>query len=803
MSLNLFDLPTQRHRPIVQWIWDADPDEAQMRKQLELIKTAGFGGVCLQPMPDNFRPNDFRARMKIPYLGEAFFAAIQKAVAIAKELGLLVWLYDEGGWPSGQACGLVLKDHPHLEGQTLVQESGRFIVEHTGLPDALKLQAIERFIEVTHEGYRKAVGEHFGQTVETMFSDELKVPGVLGTDRVPWTDDMASQFREHAGYDLEPVLGLLFEGALARKHPAAQVMRVRRDFGSLCVKLFIERCIKPQEDWCHQNNLLFNGHLAGEHDIARHPALFGDYMAVMRHFDMPGVDTIWRQIWPGHAADFALFAGSARAVHQRAFAMSETGAVYGRDMTAASLKWLYGQQIIRGINRFTQMSLPLSGGDETNISALSTEGLPWLAHQPWAHHVSLLSALTSQGKVTTQAAVLYPNDDLHARGGDGPGTIAQAITEHLMHLPGGCAYIDEPAIIQAAANASEDCTSLTCGDLTTHCLLVAGDSLISQSLATALHQLTNAGLRLITVGEDRPYVLKDDQTIERLTYFELVSFDALEANPALAATAKDQPGWYEGDHTKLRSMHRYGQDWQMLLVSNESNEPASFKLNLSDTALRFEVDTKLVPRGQVVNNDIIHMKPNTVQAILWGAVDAPQWAKQAAGEQTPLALNTQPWQIVQVTGQGQDEASPEQTHGLTQTPIAPWASHVGKHFSGQVVYESKLTITEQELAVGRRLFVDLGEVQHTAQVHVNDKLVGTLAWSPYRFDLTDSLQTGSNIIRVTVANTSANYFWEPGHVAQRKAQGKWNVYNQRTVERCTPTLDGGLIGPIQWLSQSE
>lgn len=30
-----------------------------------------------------------------------------------------LWLYDEGGWPSGGVCGRIVKEHPELAQQTL------------------------------------------------------------------------------------------------------------------------------------------------------------------------------------------------------------------------------------------------------------------------------------------------------------------------------------------------------------------------------------------------------------------------------------------------------------------------------------------------------------------------------------------------------------------------------------------------------------------------------------------------------------------------------------------------------------
>ncbi len=57
--------------------------------------------------------------LKSEYLSDEFFGLCAYAVKKAKDLGMLCWLYDEGGWPSGGACGKVLKDHPEFARELL------------------------------------------------------------------------------------------------------------------------------------------------------------------------------------------------------------------------------------------------------------------------------------------------------------------------------------------------------------------------------------------------------------------------------------------------------------------------------------------------------------------------------------------------------------------------------------------------------------------------------------------------------------------------------------------------------------
>lgn len=67
--------------------------------------SAPDGGVCAGP----FRRRDHSRtrRLRIPYMGDAWFAAFRTAVAQAKRLGLEIYIYDEDGWPSGFASGRI------------------------------------------------------------------------------------------------------------------------------------------------------------------------------------------------------------------------------------------------------------------------------------------------------------------------------------------------------------------------------------------------------------------------------------------------------------------------------------------------------------------------------------------------------------------------------------------------------------------------------------------------------------------------------------------------------------------------
>jgi hypothetical protein len=85
------------------------PDQSEAQDTLiARLQRQGFGGVVCNVSFQQYLESD------------AKWAAFQRAVHAAKQAGLALWLYDERGYPSGNAGGLVLRDHPEWEARGLL-----------------------------------------------------------------------------------------------------------------------------------------------------------------------------------------------------------------------------------------------------------------------------------------------------------------------------------------------------------------------------------------------------------------------------------------------------------------------------------------------------------------------------------------------------------------------------------------------------------------------------------------------------------------------------------------------------------
>jgi len=85
------------------------PDQPDAQDQyISRLRTQGFGGVVCNISFDQYLESD------------AKWLAFARAVNEAKKAGFAMWLYDERGYPSGNAGGITLRDHPEWEARGLL-----------------------------------------------------------------------------------------------------------------------------------------------------------------------------------------------------------------------------------------------------------------------------------------------------------------------------------------------------------------------------------------------------------------------------------------------------------------------------------------------------------------------------------------------------------------------------------------------------------------------------------------------------------------------------------------------------------
>jgi hypothetical protein len=242
------------------------------------------------------------------------------------ELGMVVWLYDEEGYPSGAAGGLVLKENPAFEALALAYDPSRpeplFLrpaYEHTHASNNFHAarryvnliddRATRAFIGVTHDAYYRRLERHFGKTIQAFFTDEPSLiavnlgqlgeeirkkvrvadpidPAVRPLPTVPWTHDLVEQYRKRYGEDLNAQRKSLFAGQ------SPEDRRVRSQFWELIADLVAERYFGAIQTWCARHKVASSGHTLWEEELMHHPPLDGNKLKALVRMDIPGLDLL-------------------------------------------------------------------------------------------------------------------------------------------------------------------------------------------------------------------------------------------------------------------------------------------------------------------------------------------------------------------------------------------------------------------------------------------------------------------------------------------------------------------------------
>lgn len=321
--------PAPRHRPlqIVHGIrlpkrkfQDANQaaagsDQASIaRAEMQRYQDHGLGGLVCNV--------DFRDYMQ----SEENWHALVTAVEACHELGLIVWIYDEQGYPSGAAGGLVLQENPAFEAIELAYDASRddpFIVRpayeftHASnnyyaarrYANLIDDRAVDCFLEKTHQQYWQRLEKYFGTTIQAAFTDEPsliavnigqipeearnKVPVVDPLDPnvkclpcVPWCYDLVERYRERYGLDLCEHRASLFRG----NSPVDR--RVRRQYWSLIADLTADRYFGSLQDWCETHRIASSGHSLWEEALLHHVPLEGNGLKVLGRMHIPGLDML-------------------------------------------------------------------------------------------------------------------------------------------------------------------------------------------------------------------------------------------------------------------------------------------------------------------------------------------------------------------------------------------------------------------------------------------------------------------------------------------------------------------------------
>lgn len=743
-DLNSFITPDVSFSPVYIWVWNDICTKDIIDEQLAEMQRLGMRAFYILPEPAEFRPGSMPTNLSPGYLSEEFFELCAYAIDKGTSLGMNCWIYDEGGWPSGSACGKVVKDHPEYSA------GGSY-------PDLLNKKATEYFIDITHKKYASATRQF-----TAVFTDEPKAP------LNPFNKELTDKYEEMYGESILPYRPLI-EG---KEKPTEENVRILHRWYDLCSRMFCENYLLPCKKWANENGFAFTGHLDKDHSPSGCMNGGGNFnlMRALRCFDIPGIDVIWRQLYPENETQkrndmnayngfFPRYASSAAAHIGTKSAMSEIFGVAGPGLTYDIMRYTVGYQAVRGINIFNPFNFPLGRKGQLLAQELPvfTENQPYYRHLgQFNRYTERLSYISSLGERIYETALYYPVSDFQGKlNADAVGKEFDYLGRSLEDMTVDFDIADDD-VIQTAEITDNGCMSI--GRAKYRHIIIPENAFIPDATQNAIDKFIEKGGK--------------------------VSYGLSDLTPVIETNGKG-----------LRAMHRKTENADIFCLFRESGESETYNIHLpsSEGYLLDLKDGKLqqLKTENGVLNISLAIGETAVVLLTDEKYDAESKKEfNCRFDITNKFLFRKKTELV-CNENGFDNIN----HSDKEIPVklGDWSYLIGSAYSGSCVYETTFTLPDEK--AGRAGKLSLGKVCFSADIYLNEQFTGTSLMPPYNVEIPAGLLRKENKLKIVVTNTSANRYLNTDYF-DRWSINELSPYFEAELDYAKDYVSGGLYGPV-------
>ncbi len=455
-----FKNPGCEYRGKPFWAWNGRLEKSELERQLGVFKKMGFGGAFMHA----------RVGLGTPYLSKEWFDLIDVCARKCEKEDMQAWLYDEDRWPSGAAGGLVTKDERYrmrfisvdvvadpasfkFDGKEIALFSAKIVKRDAksvkrlakGAPvalakgesllvfreephplrswyngyaylDTMNEEAVDKFIEVTHEQYLKHNGKDFGKTIPGIFADEPHYGHGRCFDKThgtaQWTGKLPATFKSRYGYDLLDHLPELFffvDGEL--------FSQARHDYYDCITHLFVNAFGRKIYEFCEKAGIEFTGHVLQEPTLISQLEAVGSCMRFYEFMQAPGIDVLCAQGLQRRDGSRYTESSTAKQVEsmRRQFGrkrfLSELYGCTGWNFTFAQHKAVGDWQAAMGVNLRCQHLAwyTMEGEAKRDYPASISFQSAWCEeYKAVEDYFSRVNVTLAQGEAVRDVAVLHP-----------------------------------------------------------------------------------------------------------------------------------------------------------------------------------------------------------------------------------------------------------------------------------------------------------------------------------------------------------------------------------------------------------
>jgi hypothetical protein len=581
LSKELFKNPTSEYRGTPFWAWNCKLDRSQLLRQIDQIKEMGMGGVhihCRTGMATEYLGKEFMELVKscnsklieekmLCWLydedrwpsGAAGGIVTKDEKYRARFLMFTPKYYEENSETitdefssSGKVqrsdnrkllgkYEVVLKDgclnyYKRLETGEQVSKGGKLwwaYIEVSGdnpwfnneaYVNTLDKNAINRFIEVTHESYFRECGKEFGKSIPAIFTDEPQFThkesfGYAAEEKsiaLPFTDDFDETYKNTYGISLLDYLPELFW-----ELPGGRISLTRYRYHDHLSERFTAAFSDTIGRWCKEHGLMLTGHMMEEPTLVSQTKALGEAMRSYRSFQLPGIDMLcdWREYSTAKQAQ------SASAQYGREGVLSEIYGVTNWDFDFRGHKLAGDWQAALGVTvRVHHLTWVSMGGEaKRDYPACIGYQSPWYKEYPLIEdHFSRLNTALTRGKAHVRVGVIHPIESywLHFGPQEQTAIIREELETNFRNITNWLLFglIDFHYISEALLPSQgiiEESKTLRVGEMDYEVILVPGNETLRLSTVERLEAFSKAGGKVIFIGE--PAKLVDAVTSEIVT----------------------------------------------------------------------------------------------------------------------------------------------------------------------------------------------------------------------------------------------------------------------------------------------
>ncbi|MCP4783246.1 MAG: hypothetical protein GY878_06820 [Fuerstiella sp.] len=366
-------------------------------------------------------------------------------------------------------------------------------------------------------------------------------------------------------------------------------------------------------------------------------------------------------------------------------------------------------------------------------------------------------------------------------------------------------------------------------------LLLPGTDRMTVPMARKIKELADAGARLI--GNSRPVgspslmgYPQNDTEIETIASAVWDS-GRVTLGKKLADVFREDGLTPDFAGEGLRYYHRIAKETDLYFVSHPEETPKDVQCTFRvsgkipelwdpETGARFTLSEFQETDGSITVP--LHFEPMQSWFIVFRRPNGPNAPKGEMRFEAPRMLRPikGPWQVAFDPRWG----GPREP--VTFDALSDWSQHADArvyHYSGTAGYCKTIKLTEVDLPDdGRRLLLDLGNVQVMARVTLNGIDCGITWKPPYRLDITEAARPGRNELEIDVVNLWTNRMigdeqlpmdsqWKdqftllqwPDWFLEGKPSptGRYTFTSARHYEKNTPLVPSGLLGPVRLITR--